>query len=80
MPKVRKLGTPRINYMAAMFKAYRNDRGMTSVDVAERVGCTPQNARVQMSKQADKWNIGDLKRYCDALSIPYEVAFREASR
>lgn len=79
MPRV-KLIRPQVNHLAAVFAAYRKERHMTSVDVARMIGCTPQNARVQMSKPGKEWNVGMLMKYCDALCIPYEEAFREAVR
>lgn len=53
MPKVT-WRTPKVNYLAAMFSAYRKARGMSSADVAKKVGCSPQNVRVQLNKPADQ--------------------------
>ncbi|MBS7403109.1 MAG: helix-turn-helix transcriptional regulator [Oscillospiraceae bacterium] len=78
MPKVT-WRTPKVNYLAAMFSAYRKARGMSSVDVAKKVGCSPQNVRVQLNKPADQWNVGQLKKHCKALDIPLEEACRAAA-
>ena len=79
MPKVtwRK---PKVNELAALFKAYRDARHMTSAQIAEKIGCTAQNARVQMNKPGKDWNIGQLLRYCDVLGIPYEEALAAAAK
>ena len=48
MPKVTWI-KPKVNELAALFRTYRNARHMTSTQIAEKIGCTPQNARVQMN-------------------------------
>ena len=81
MPKVKYLTpAPKVNHLAALFRAYRKARGMTSADIAEAVGCTEENARYQQNKPGTDWNVGRLMEYCDVLGIPYEEAFREAVR
>lgn len=79
---MRKLSwmKPEVNELAAVFRAYRTARHMTSTQIAEEIGCTPQNARVQMNKPAKDWNIGQLFRYCDVLGIPYEEALAAAAK
>jgi hypothetical protein len=80
MPKVKWIGrpSPKVNELAALFRAYRKDRGMTSVDIGAALGCTPENARYQMNKPGADWNIGQLMKYCDVLHIPYEEAIAAA--
>jgi predicted transcriptional regulator len=77
MPKVTWI-KPKVNELAALFRAYRTARKMTSTQIAEKVGCTPQNARVQMNKPGRDWNKGQLLCYCDALGIPYAEAMEAA--
>ena len=79
MPKVTWM-KPKVNELAALFSTYRKARRITSVQIAEKIGCTPQNARVQMSKPGKDWNIGMLLRYCDVLGIPYEEALSAAAK
>lgn len=79
MPKVKWI-KPKVNELAALFRAYRKARNMTSVQIADKIGCTPQNARVQMNKPGKDWNIGQLMRYCDVLGIPYEDALEAAAK
>ncbi|MBQ9662089.1 MAG: helix-turn-helix domain-containing protein [Oscillospiraceae bacterium] len=80
MPKVTWISQPKpkVNELAALFRAYRKARNMTSDDIGKAVGCTPQNARYQMNKPGTDWNIGQLLKYCDVLGIPYEDAFKAA--
>lgn len=81
MPKVKWIGKPaKVNYLAALFTAYRRARKMSSAQVAEIVGCSPSNARSQMCKPGKDWNVGQLIQYCDALGIPYEEAFAAAAK
>ena len=81
MPKIKYLTpAPKVNHLAALFRAYRRERNMTSRDIADRLGCTPENARIQQNKPGTEWNVGRLMEYCDILGIPYEEAFREAVR
>ena len=79
MPKVKWI-KPKVNELAALFRAYRTARHMTSTQIAEKIGCTPQNARVQMNKPGREWNIGQLLRYCDVLGIPYDEALQAAAK
>ncbi len=71
---------PKVNHLAALFRTYRQARHMTSTQIAEAIGCTPQNARVQMNKPGKDWNVGMLLRYCDVLGIPYEEALAAAAK
>ena len=59
MPKVTWI-KPKVNELAALFSTYRKARGMTSAQIAEEIGCTAQNVRVQMNKPGSDWNIGQL--------------------
>lgn len=79
MPKVTWM-KPKVNELAALFAAYRKARHLTSTQIAEKIGCTPQNARVQMNKPGREWNIGQLLRYCDVLGIPYDEALAAAAK
>lgn len=79
MPKVKWI-KPKVNELAALFRTYRAARHMTSTQIAEKIGCTPQNARVQMNKPGRDWNVGMLLRYCDVLGIPYDEALQAAAK
>lgn len=79
MPKVKWI-KPKVNELAALFRTYRTERHMTSTQIAEKIGCTPQNARVQMNKPGKDWNVGMLLRYCDVLGIPYDEALQAAAK
>lgn len=79
MPKVKWI-KPKVNELAALFRTYRTARRMTSTQIAEKIGCTPQNARVQMNKPGKDWNVGMLLRYCDVLGIPYDEALQAAAK
>lgn len=78
VPKVKWIQPVKVNELAALFSAYRKARKMTSADIAQEIGCSDSNARCQMNKPGKEWNIGMLLRYCDALGIPYEEAFKAA--
>lgn len=80
MPKLTWMNKrpPKINYLAALFREYRRATGMTSADMAEELDCSEENCRCQMNKPAEKWNVGQLMRYCDVLGIPYADAFDAA--
>ena len=82
MPRISYLSAalPQVNSLAALFKAYRKQTGMTSAEIAEKVGCSPENARYQMNKPGREWNVGQLCKYCDALGIPYYAAFEAAAK
>jgi len=81
MPKVTWIKPPvKTNELAALFRAYRKAKNMTSTQLAEKLGCTSQNVRVQMNKPGKEWKIGQLLKYCDALEIPYEEALNAAAK
>lgn len=81
MPKVKYcLPQPKVNYLAQVFRDYRRERCLTSVDIAEAVGTTPENARRNMNKPSKTWTVGQLMQYCDVIGIPYSVAFEAAAR
>lgn len=70
--------TVKPNYLAAVFSAYRRANKITSEDVAERIGCSPSNARCQMAKPGSEWNIGQLAKYCEAVGVPIQEALEAA--
>ena len=73
MPKVSWV-RPKVNYLAALLEAYKKDQRMTYDKLGKLIGCSGQNAKQQMARPADKWTVGQIKAYCDALNIPYEDA------
>ena len=79
MPKVG-WNKPKPNYLAALFRAYRKERNMTSKDIADALGCTAENVRTQQNKSGREWNVGKLMQYCDVLGIPYADAFEAATK
>ena len=82
MPRISYLtaALPKVNYLAALFRAYRKQTGLTSAQIGEAVGCSPENARFQMNKPGREWNVGQLCKYCDVLGIPYQAAFEAAAK
>jgi hypothetical protein len=78
VPKVKWIQPAKVNELAALFYKYRRARGMTSKDIADQIGCSDSNARVQMNKPGREWQIGQLLRYCDTLGIPYTEALEAA--
>ena len=53
---------------------------MSAEEMGKRLGVTADNVRHQIGKPADQWNIGQLKRYCDVLGIPYGEALDAAAK
>ena len=82
MPKVTwvRKTPPKVNHLAALFRAYRKASGMTSAMIAAKIGCTADNARRNMNKPGKDWTVGQLCQYCDVLGIPYEEAFAAAAK
>lgn len=81
MPKVTWFKAPvQVNHLAAVFRAYRKATGKTSAQIGKELGCTAENARLQMNKPGKDWNIGMLMKYCDVLGIPYEEALQAAAK
>lgn len=89
MPKVKWIGggaaavpnePVRINYLRALFAAYRKANKLTSETVAERLGCSPENVRYQWAKEPDDWNLGALRRMCAAMGVPFREALDAAGK
>lgn len=85
MPKVKWINgqkKPRkpVNHLAATLREYRRASGLTSSEIAQRVGCSPENVRHQMAKPADQWQIGRLRQYCAIIGCPIEEALAAAAK
>lgn len=82
MPKVTWMNKapPAVNYLQATLDAYKRARKMTSEDVAKKLGVSSGTVRTQMRKEARLWTVGQLMKYCDVLEVPYEEAFRAATK
>lgn len=72
MPKVN--WTRKRNHLAELLRAYKQERKITSVVLGKTLGISPEAVRKQLTKPVDRWTIGQIKRYCDILSVPYEEA------
>lgn len=82
MPKVTWRNEPKveINYLAAVLREYKRASGLTSEQLAEKLGCCDVNVRQQIGKPADQWKIGTLKKYCEAIGCPISVALEAAAK
>lgn len=82
MPKVKYITKPEpsvpVNYLRALFAAYRKANGLNSEIVAERLHCAPETVRWQWAKPPKTWKIGQLMEYCDAMGIPIMEALEAA--
>ncbi len=79
MPKLRKR-TRKANALAALLRQHKLEAGLSSEEIGKRVGCTADNVRRQIGKPPERWTVGALKRYCDAIGIPYSEAFDAAAK
>ena len=77
MPRVSWV-RPKVNYLSALMETYKKERRMTYEKLGKLIGCSGQNAKQQMARPADKWTVGQIKLYCDALDIPYDEAVMAA--
>ncbi len=81
MPKVTWCKVkPKVNYLAALFGAYQKACGMTQEQVAKKVGCSVPNVSMQIGKDVDLWTVGQIRKYCKALGIPFEDAMSAAAK
>lgn len=85
MPKVTWIGTKRrqpkpYNALAAVLRGYKLASGLTSAEIGDKLGITPEHARRLIGRPADQWNIGALKRFCDVIGCPYEEALSAAAK
>ena len=86
MPKVVWIGGEKrrkakpVNHLSAVLRGYKLAAGLTSDEIGQRLGCSAQNVRHQMSKPAAQWQIGMLRKYCDAIGCPLEEALQAAAK
>ncbi len=82
MPKVtwRSKPKPKVNYLAAVLREYKRAAGLTSEKIADLLNVSPEHVRYMIGKPADKWNIGQLKEYCDVIGCPYAEALEAAAK
>lgn len=82
MPKVtwRTKPKPPVNHLAALLREYKRASGLTSEQLAEKLGCCDVNVRQQIGKPADQWKIGMLKKYCAAIGCPISEALEAAAK
>ena len=86
MPKVAWIGgekrrkTKPVNHLAVTLRGYKQAAGLTSAQIAQRVGCSPENVRTQLNKPADQWRIGMLRQYCAVIGCPLEEALAAAAK
>jgi hypothetical protein len=66
---------PKIRFLAALLRQYIKDNKLTSVELGERLNCSPESVRAQIGKRADEWRLGSLLSYCSAIGVPLEEAF-----
>ena len=79
MPRVSWV-RPKVNYLSALMETYKKEQRLTYDKLGKLIGCSGQNAKQQMARPADKWTVGQIKLYCDALDISYEEAVLSAVR
>jgi len=86
MPKVAWIGGEKrrkakpVNHLAATLRGYKLASGLTSEEIAAKIGCSPENVRHQLCKPADQWQIGRLRQYCSIIGCPIEEALAAAAK
>ena len=83
MPKVKWIGGKKpkpFNALAAVLRGYKLASGLTSAEIGERLGVTPEQVRTQIGKPADSWTVGTIKRYCAAIGCPVQEAMEAAGK
>lgn len=74
----RQPPAPRPNYLAEYLRSCRKASKLTSDMIAEHTREYPSTVRRKMVQEPEKWQIGDLKRYCEILGASYPEALRLA--
>ena len=77
MRKKRKIY---VNYLHELFRAYMKHNGETSTTLSKKLFVAPESVRRRINLPAEKWTIGELKKYCDVMGIPYTEAFNAAMK
>lgn len=84
MPKVKWLGEkkkkPPYNHLAAVLRGYKLASGKSSADIGEELGVTGNRVQHMIAQSADAWNIGRLRRFCDAIGCPLREALEAAGK
>ena len=69
---------PKPNYLAEYLRSCRKASKLTSDMIAEQTREYPSTVRRKMTQEPEKWQLGDLKRYCEILGASYKEALRLA--
>lgn len=73
MPKITWC-RPKVNHLSVLLKTAKREKHMTDEQIGKLVGSASATVNGHLNKPADKWTIGQIKLYCNALGIPYDEA------
>lgn len=81
MPKITwdKKRKP-VNYLAALFNAYKRANNLNSDQIAEMTGYAAPSVRAYINRAPETWNVGKLMSFCDAIGVPYMEAFEACAK
>lgn len=74
--KYSKPKVPPPNYLSEMLKRYKKAKRINDAEIAARVKTSRNTVNAYINQPPEKWNIGDLKRYCDVLGAPIDEALK----
>ena len=80
MPRTKlgdKYSKPKIpppNYLSEMLKRYKKAQKISDDTLAQKLGTSRQTVSTRLNQEPDAWNVGDLRKYCGLLGVPFEDA------
>lgn len=72
--KYCKPKVPPPNYLSELLKRYKKAQTITDDQLAEKFRTCRKTVNSRLNQNADDWNIGELRRYCEALNVPFSDA------
>ena len=75
--KYSRKPVPPVNALSALLKHHKAYYGITDDDLARELGTSRKTVSTKLNQQPDAWNIGELRRYCDILRCPLQVALSQ---
>lgn len=72
--KFCKSKLPPPNYLSELLKRYKKAQKISDEQIASQTGTCRKTVSTRINQKPDDWNIGDLKRYCAVLNVPFGEA------
>lgn len=78
--KYSKPKVPPPNYLSELLKRHKKAIGVSSEEMARELCVCSKTVNNRLNQKPEEWSVGDIKRYCEILGIPFADAMDAATR